>query len=100
MLKRAARSTCPGLRAVVMGASSDAESGRHGVPFGLCHWRGREELGGSCQCDRLVGGMLSVGERGEHLALKPWEKARETSQGQPRCRGRTPPGSQRRQAGS
>lgn len=46
MLKQAARSTCPGLRAVVMGASSDAESGRHLVPFGLCHWRGREEPGG------------------------------------------------------
>lgn len=46
MLKRAARSTCPGLRAMVTGASSDAVSGRHGVPFGLCHWPGREELGG------------------------------------------------------
>ena len=46
MLRRAAWSTCPGLRATVTGAGSDAESGRHGVPFGLCHWRGREEPGG------------------------------------------------------
>ena len=42
-LRRAAWTMRPGLRAAVTGAGSDAESGRHGVPFGLCHWRGREE---------------------------------------------------------
>lgn len=68
------------------GAGSDAESGRHGVPFGLCHWRGREEPGGLLQmwqadAGGAAGGAVFVGKRSKHSALKP---QRESSRNQSR----------------
>lgn len=45
------------------GAGSDAESGRHGVPFGLCHWRGREEPGGLLQMWQADAGGAAGGGR-------------------------------------
>ena len=84
-LRRAAWTMRPGLRAAVTGAGSDAESGRHGVPFGLCHWRGREEPEGLLlmwQADAGAGGgAVVLGKRSKHSALKP---QRESSRNQSR----------------